>query len=356
MKVNNKMKPTKTKFTKNLIAISTLSVLVLTSLGCSQNPTAIVENENSAAAPVQSKATVGEKTPARMFDFNYGAKLLDVPKDASVKVWVPIAGTSAYQTVTLKEVDSPSEFEKNTEPKYNNEIGFFETKAGEKPVEFNLVYNIVREEASIDDSETTLTSEQKSQFLTANRLVPITGKPQELLTSIKIPEKTIDKGQALYDLVEQHMKYDKSNAGYGNGDAVWACDSKTGNCTDFHSLFISLARSQSIPARFEIGFPLPVDKTSGKIGGYHCWAWFHVDGKGWAPVDISEADKHPELKDFYFGKLTRDRVAFSSGRDITLVPEAKSEPLNYFVYPHVEVDGKLWPKDKIELNFSFKEE
>ena len=151
------------------------------------------------------------------------------------------------------------------------------------------------------------------------------------------------------------MKYDKSQPGYGNGDAVWACDSKTGNCTDFHSLFISLARSSSIPARFEIGFPLPNDKTAGTIGGYHCWAWFHADGKGWTPVDISEADKHPELKDYYFGKLSADRVSFSIGRDIVLVPKSDAKPLNYFVYPHVEVDGKPWPKEKIKMSFSFKD-
>ena len=70
---------------------------------------------------------------------------------------------------------------------------------------------------------------------------------------------------------------------------------------------------------------------------------------------ISEADKHPEMKRYYFGRLTPDRVAFSTGRDIQLVPKSKSGPLNYFVYPHVEVDGKVWPKDKIKLELSYKD-
>ena len=39
------------------------------------------------------------------------------------------------------------------------------------------------------------------------------------------------------------------------------------------------------------------------------------------PVDISEANKNPKMKDYYFGNLTEDRVTFTTGRDIDLVPE-----------------------------------
>jgi len=37
--------------------------------------------------------------------------------------------------------------------------------------------------------------------------------------------------------------------GWGRGDAKWACDAKFGNCTDFHSYFMGLARSKGPPAR-----------------------------------------------------------------------------------------------------------
>jgi transglutaminase-like putative cysteine protease len=48
---------------------------------------------------------------------------------------------------------------------------------------------------------------------------------------------------------------------------MWACDSKRGNCTDFHSVLIGMMRSSGIPARFEIGFPLPENKNEGDIPG-----------------------------------------------------------------------------------------
>jgi transglutaminase-like putative cysteine protease len=37
----------------------------------------------------------------------------------------------------------------------------------------------------------------------------------------------------------------------------------------------------AIPARFQIGFPLPANKHSAEIPGYHCWAEFYLDSVGW---------------------------------------------------------------------------
>ena len=39
------------------------------------------------------------------------------------------------------------------------------------------------------------------------------------------------------------MRYIECGEGWGKGDAVYACDAGTGNCTDFHSYLIALARS-----------------------------------------------------------------------------------------------------------------
>ena len=98
-----------------------------------------------------------------------------------------------------------------------------------------------------------------------------------------------------------------------------------------------------------------MEKTEGLIAGYHCWAWFFSDQKGWTPVDISEADKNPRMAKYYFGKLTADRFAVSVGRDIVLQPASKSGPQNYFVNPHVEIDGVALASDAIETSFSFRD-
>lgn len=332
-----------------LFRVICLSLLCL--VGCDSSEVLQSSGKDASLSP----ETAGAE-PERHFKFNYGAEILDVPAGATVKVWMPVAQASPQQAVELASETLPSDLQINQDS-YGNQIGFFEVEqtAADQAIDFSLQYDVTRKQAGLDGSQKTLGQSEAEQFLNANRLVPKTGKPLELLAGQSFVEDPKTQGELLYSIVEDHMKYDKSKPGYGNGDSVWACDSKTGNCTDFHSLFISLARSRDIPARFQIGFSIPTGKSAGTIGGYHCWAWFHVDGQGWLPVDISEADKHPEMKSFFCGNLTRDRVTFSTGRDIKLVPASETESLNYFVYPHVEVDGVQWPKDKIKLDFGYED-
>jgi transglutaminase-like putative cysteine protease len=149
------------------------------------------------------------------------------------------------------------------------------------------------------------------------------------------------------------MRYDKTGEGWGRGDAVWACTSKRGNCTDFHSLFIGMMRSSGIPARFEIGFPLPEGQIEGDILGYHCWAEFYLAGVGWVPVDASEAWKNAAKRDYFFGAHDTNRVFFTYGRDIRLSPDQKGDPLNYFIYPYAETNGR--PLKNLQTHFSFRD-
>ena len=299
----------------------------------------------------------------RTFRFTYAASLTGLASAKQVRVWLPVPRSSSEQCVRLLTDDLPVEPSVNVEPRYGNRILYFELAppaSGRIPL--RLTYRVERRElrgigrgSRSDDSGQLLTKREKRLFLSANALVPLDGKPLDLIAGLELPQDPVALSRVLYDRVDEHMKYDKSKPGYGRGDAAWACDSRFGNCTDFHSLFIALARSQRVPARFEIGFPLPPQRGSGEIGGYHCWGMFHVEGKGWVPVDISEADKHPEMKDYFFGNLTENRVAFSIGRDLTLVPRQSGLPLNFFIYPYVEVDGKPLAKQQIQLNFRYED-
>lgn len=296
-----------------------------------------------------STSTCQEKT--RNFEFNYATTISEMPPGAMAKVWFPVASDNTFQDVEMTQMQVPSVLHINVDRQFDNKIGFFEARVPESgQVKFSIRYRVNRHEASNDKQGLEETTRQR--FLAASRMVPTDGKPTELLREKKLVSDPMELGGQLYEIVEQYMAYDKSKPGYGNGDVLWACNSKTGNCTDFHSLFISLARNQGLPARFEIGFPLPDDANEGSVKGYHCWAWFHTQN-GWVPVDISEADKHPELKEYYFGRLTANRIAFSTGRDIELFPKSATKALNYFVYPHVEVDGVAVEKSQMKPEFSF---
>ena len=147
-----------------------------------------------------------------------------------------------------------------------------------------------------------------------------------------------DRARGIYDAVIARMAYDKEVPGWGRGDTKRACLLGKGNCTDFHSLFISMARAERIPSRFKIGVVIP-DAPSGTVAGYHCWAEFYEEDRGWVSVDASEAWKRPELKDHYFGSWDANRFLISTGRHLDLVPPQQDEPVNIFFYPYVEANG-----------------
>jgi Transglutaminase-like superfamily len=299
----------------------------------------------------------------RKFRLTYAAKILDAPAGAKVRAWIPVPPSSGEQAVKSLPAELPTQGEGAIEDKFGNKMLSFETTAPKSgDIAFSTSYQVVRKEVHglppemMGMKPMKLSDEQRKLLLSADAKVPVAGKPLELLAGKELPAEQLQLARLLYDRVDEHVRYDKSKPGYGNGDTLWVCDSRFGNCTDFHSLFISLARAKGIPARFEIGFSVPEKRGAGPIAGYHCWAFFWLDKQGWVPVDISEADKNPSLKEYYFGNLTENRVTFSQGRDLTLVPQQAGEPLNFFIYPYVEVDGKAWPAEKVKLEVSYQDE
>ena len=313
------------------------------------------------ALPFLSLALISTSSAqaARHFTFHYAFTVKNVPAGEKLRVWIPAAHSDSFQEVKVLSAAGDLPLKKTHESRDGNEMYYAESsKAKQAEFHFEVVYDVVRHEHltlgmySPHLEAVTLKEKERKEYLAPDALVPVTGLPAEL--AVKVTEgktATLDKARAIYDYVFANMRYDKTGTGWGRGDVLYACDAKKGNCTDFHSLFIAMARSQGIPARFEIGFPLPPDKHSAEIAGYHCWAEFFEPSHGWIPVDISEAWKHQEKQNYFFGAHDADRVQFTMGRDLELNPKQEGKPLNYFVYPYVEVGGKEY--SNVSNAFSF---
>jgi transglutaminase-like putative cysteine protease len=298
--------------------------------------------------------TYAKEPDKRAFKFNYSFTVTDIPKEAKkVKVWVPLPQDTDYQKVSDIVLNLKGEHSINTEKVYGNKMAYMLISPdGKSSLPISISFNVNRTEIIGLESKTKNGSDM-GKYLKANKLVTLSDRVKGISADLtKGKEKTLDKARAIYDYVFTKMAYDKSGTGWGRGDTEYACDVAKGNCTDFHSLFISLARAAGIPARFKIGFPLPSGKESGNIGGYHCWAEFYDEKTGWIPVDASEAKKHPEKKDYFFGNVDESRVELTVGRDLTLSPKQSGEELNFFVYPYIEVDGEA--HFSFEKGFSFK--
>jgi transglutaminase-like putative cysteine protease len=309
-------------------------------------------------APTRPAATT------RRFDFHYEATVKSAPEGSKqVDLWVPIAQDTPFQKVKLVGVTGPEKRDVSVEPKLGNKMMHVSVPAASLPVTLRLDYEVDRAERKTDlgaSSTAALSPSDRARYLAGSELVPV--GPQVLtMSGFQCKEgDPVAKARQAYDHVLSKMKYDKpANSGWGKGSTEWACKEGFGNCTDFHAYFMSLTRTCGVPSRFVMGMPLPTDKKEGEIAGYHCWAEFFVNGKGWVPVDASEASKiaakDPKMADFYFGGLTADRVELSAGRDVDLVPAQHGKPRNFFVYPYVEIDGKEAPADVVARKFTFKD-
>jgi transglutaminase-like putative cysteine protease len=301
-------------------------------------------------------ASLAQQT--RHVTFHYAFTVKNLPAGKKVRIWIPAAQSDHNQEVKIVSAKGDLPVRKTRESKYGNQMYFAETADSTPPeLHFDVQYEVLRHErVALNPAPhivaNALTGRERRENLQPDALVPVTGVPADLAAKVTQGKtEPLDKARAIYDYVFTTMRYDKTGTGWGHGDVLYACDAKKGNCTDFHSLFIAMARSQGIPSRFEIGFPLPPDKHSAEIAAYHCWSDFYIHGKGWIPVDISEAWKHPEKRDYFFGSHDVNRLQFSMGRDLQLNPSQHGQPLNYFVYPYVEVDGQEYAN--VSLAFSF---
>jgi transglutaminase-like putative cysteine protease len=280
---------------------------------------------------------------SRTFEATYIATVKDVPAGLKeMTVWIPLPVSRGGQTVSDVRIDSPQKWVETSEPRFGDRYAhatIANPAAGD--FEVKVHFRGTRKEVTMSrPAETRATQSEIARALKADKLVTLSPRVKKLANEVTAGKTTpASQAQAIYDYLLATMKYDKTIPGWGHGDTERACDIKAGNCTDFHSLFMSMARAKGIPARFVIGFPMTAEH--GTVTGYHCWAEFYVKGQGWIPVDPSEASKSsdPARRAYLFGNLDPDRVQFTMGRDLVLTPKT-AEPLNYFIYPHAEADGR----------------
>ena len=293
-----------------------------------------------------SQKLMGIQVPHDAFEFRYRVFLPELTGLA--KLWIPLPTSDAFQEVTLKSIDAPGRHRVLDEARFGNKILFWELgpQHGDRPLEIRYDVKRIEKAAYIDESE-----EDPTRYLEPERLVPSNPRFEETARKAVAGKKSdLQRARALYDLVIDEVRYAKAGDGWGQGDAVFACDARHGNCTDFHAYFIALARAVDIPARFAIGAAIPSNRDDGGVDGYHCWVEFHAEGKWW-PVDISEADKYSALSTYYFGHHPANRLEFSRGRDLEVEPGPSTGPINFLAYPILEVDG-IPVKARVEFSFS----
>ncbi|MFN3478992.1 MAG: transglutaminase-like domain-containing protein [Thermodesulfovibrionales bacterium] len=265
----------------------------------------------------------------------YTTEILRPPKAGLVRIWMPVPRSDHAQEI--KGVDIKSKISGRITEDRNNKIFYLETgrlKAGERIIlSFHLdrriegIHGGEPDEGSLKPSEWEKWDKNIMDF--AERVI---GNERD----------TVRIGRKVFDAIIDRLNYVHEVC--GRGVSSIAFEERAGRCDEFHALFRSMMMYKGIPVRWEQGILLPYPSEMKKKGeieadciNAHSWVSFYSDRK-WVPVDISEAKRRPEMRDFYFGRIPPDRIKFSSGRGIDLVPK-QEDIINTFAYTYIEADG-----------------
>lgn len=279
------------------------------------------------------------------FTFFYKVTLPGISDPA--RMWLPLPQSDDFQTVKVESIDVPGPSEILEESQYGNRVLYLTPGPEDSGKTLELQFSVERLEKNVYAAPPP----ENGAYLNPATRIPANEQFRTIAEGVVAgKDGNLVRARALYDHTINRMRYAKYGDGWGQGDAVYACDARHGNCTDFHSYFIALARAVDIPARFAIGAAIPSMRDDGGVDGYHCWAEFYTDGHWW-PIDVSEGDKCSPLSTYYFGHHPANRFEFSRGRDLVLDPGPESGPINFLAYPVLEIDGQ---PARTKIEFSFK--
>ena len=315
-----------------------------------------------------------------------------IPKKAhQVRIWFAVPQKDAQSEISNLKVEAsyPIRYGKDSQ---GNTIGYLEVQKPHEPqLEIHEAFTLRRAEIrkTLDPKMTRpLTDEERdslSVYLQPSTYVIINDDIKALADKIVGGETNpILAERKIYDWtlanIDYWVKYPERLKASPVGSAEYCLRTKTGNCTDFHSLFASLSRAIGIPTKMVYGSLLKPALNGMDIdASYHCWIQFYAPNLDWVTLDVSVADlymgdfnlteKNQRLVElttatgyrgadldkvnYYFGNLDERRVVWSVGRDLRMDPPQDGGPVNSLPKMYVEVDGK--PYTEWTRLFTYKE-
>lgn len=166
---------------------------------------------------------------------------------------------------------------------------------------------------------------------------------------------TLSKAWGVYEWVIANTERNPDVKGCGLGKALVTLNEAKGGgkCADISAVYVAVARAAGIPTRDVYGLR-STGKSGDITGDFHCWAEFYLPGTGWVPVDPADVRKAmlvqklklddaetARWKEFFWAGDDLFRIALNrDSRGVVLTPGQQGQPLDYFMYPYGEVDGK----------------
>lgn len=320
---------------------------------------------SSVIAPDARTATLKERRAEVSYSVN-----LNAPADAKVvRLWLPYPMSDENQEITDVVVSgnqtTSGVYKEGT---FGNAALYAEWKDTKGPRTLTYTIKVHRKERVTKDfpkAELPFSNAEYRKELAPTRLANLQGPEKELAGKITAGKNTNqEKAFAIYDWIVENMFRDPNTKGCGLGDVDTLIRTLGGKCGDIHSVYVALARSAGLPAREVFGIRIPSSKEGDMTKAQHCWVEWYSPGYGWVvvdPADVRKAilekkislEQAKPLREYYFGAVDESRIAIGTGRDLVLNPPQAGEPLNYFMYPYAEADGKPLNEDLYGFNLGY---
>ncbi|MEO8429839.1 MAG: transglutaminase-like domain-containing protein, partial [Verrucomicrobiota bacterium] len=160
------------------------------------------------------------------FEFVYRVKLPSITNTA--RMWLPLAQSDRFQSVEIKSIAAPGPTQELAEAEHGNKVLFLTPGSGDSGKTIEIRYLVRRREKSPYYDA----GPKPEHYLAPERLVPINENFQTIARNVTRGRATdLYRARALYDHVIERLRYAKYGSGWGRGDAVYACDARSGNCS-----------------------------------------------------------------------------------------------------------------------------
>lgn len=304
-----------------------------------------------------------------------------VPESAKkIRVWFTLPQETSHQEVANLKIASPFPYRIERDSTEGSRFLYVEVISPQvREFSVTTTFELTRREVlrQLAGARPGPLSEAERRnlapYLKANKYVIIDDRIRQIAREIVGDEKNpLVAARRIYDYVLNYADYwvidPAHNKASPVGSTEYCLTTRTGNCTDFQSLWTSIARAAGIPTRIVYGSFFKKELDGKDVDqSYHCWTEFYVSKLGWISQDVAVADlfaqqikiddqnstlvqrttpagyfgKDIKQVEYYFGNLDERRVTWSIGRDLELKPHQDAGPVNSIPKAYVEIDGQI---------------
>jgi len=288
------------------------------------------------------------------------------PAGEIIRAWLPIPRQYPFQTGFKLEGSSSPVVKQAPENSPIRSVFMEQRAEADGPTKFQITYGYTMRGVFFDLKPEAVGRPDLSDpalvpFVAEAPHVVFTSQIRKLAREIIGSETNpVLQAKGFYDWITAHIQYSFAREYSTLTNLSDYCLShRYGDCGQEALLFITLCRSQGIPARWQTGW-----NTFPGFQDIHDWTEIYLTHYGWVPVDpwagifaarygtALTADQRRELRDFYFGGLDYYRMAANSDHSVALDPPKKSMRSDNVDFQRGELE---WDGGNIYFdNYSYK--